>query len=1158
LTPMKFIADLHIHSRFSRATARNLDPENIYMAARKKGITVVGTGDFTHPGWFAELTDKLVRAEQGLFKLKDDLEAACESQLNIPVRRPVRFMLSTEISNIYKKNGATRKLHHLVFFSRFSDVERFNARLSDIGNLKSDGRPILGLDSRNLLEIALETSPDAFLIPAHIWTPWFSLYGYKSGFDSIKECFDDLSDHIFAAETGLSSDPPMNWRVPDLDGITLVSNSDAHSPANLGREANLFNTALSYDAIHQAMKTGDPARFLGTVEFFPEEGKYHQDGHRKCGVNYHPRQTLADNAICPVCGQQLTLGVLHRVEALAGRPEGEKPALTHPFYSLIPFAEILSELLNVGPKTKKVLSAYEKAVEMLGPELDILLHSPKDALADTGIVLLDEAVSRMREGRVHLAPGYDGQYGRVTVFTPEERDRFIGQKNLFPGGAPNAPPAKSGGLKTEGPGISKKKNAVKPPSETGNLFQKTGDWEDTPGESGADDILAGLNDAQKKAVTHPGGPILIVAGPGTGKTRTLTCRIAYLLQNRIACADNILAVTFTNKAAMEMAGRLEKMLGKNAALPCVKTFHALGLSMLKDIENTHDYGIVDDIDRRAFVGEAIHRISTGKNNALKNIDEVAGCIAAAKQKLLLPEDDLGTVSGRIPPEALSAVYSVYRDLLKASKQYDYDDLVSRTALHLQASPDIQRRYREMFPRVFIDEYQDLNYAQYRLVRLLAPEDGHICVIGDPDQSIYGFTGADAAFFQRFIDDYPSASVIRLNRNYRSAQSILDAADRIIARFSIDAGRTRIYSNIQEKGDDGTTRLKLMKPRTDAHEAVMIGKLIEEMIGGLDFSYHDFAEKGNPLAAGASFSDFAVLYRTRTQGEILADTFERAGIPCRRADKKNFMGLSGVREIICAMKILEGCGSYPDVARLIKWIMPDFDPNDLAALTSWGHENNYMVNGMLAEAHRLEIPGMSSEGRIRLNEFLSRLDVLSSYIDALPVADKLNRIIEHFFQSLPGKGGEKYEDALSYLARTAAENGENTAAFLETLALRTDSDFAGPAGEKVSLMTLHAAKGLEFPVIFITGCENGLVPFHYRRTGVDMTDLAEERRLFYVALTRAEKRIYISCTESRTIYGKTENLAPSPYLSEINDLLQEISPEGAPRPKSRQVQLTLFS
>ena len=266
---MKFIADLHVHSKFSIATAKNLDLENLYIAAQLKGITVVGTGDFTYPAWHDEISDKLVAAEPGLFKLKDELARQCDSQVPSSCRSSVRFILVTEISNIYKKNGKTRKNHNLVFVPDLDVAQKFSAKLDKLGNIKSDGRPILGLDARDLFEVLLETSERAFLIPAHIWTPWFSVLGSKSGFDSIEECFEDLTPYIFAVETGLSSDPAMNWRVSSLDGLTLVSNSDAHSPRNLGREANLFNTPLSYSGIKTALKTGDPDQFLGTFEFYP-------------------------------------------------------------------------------------------------------------------------------------------------------------------------------------------------------------------------------------------------------------------------------------------------------------------------------------------------------------------------------------------------------------------------------------------------------------------------------------------------------------------------------------------------------------------------------------------------------------------------------------------------------------------------------------------------------------------------------------------------------------------------------------------------------------------------------------------------------------------------------------------------------------------------
>ncbi|HID30441.1 MAG TPA: hypothetical protein EYP19_10625, partial [Desulfobacterales bacterium] len=281
---MEFIADLHVHSYLSRATAKTLNLENLNLWAQQKGITVVGTGDFTHPQWFSELSQKLQPAEGGLFELKPEFAAQAAHMVPPRCTGPVRFMLSVEISSIYKKDGKTRKVHNVVFVPEFKVAEKFNRRLGRIGNISSDGRPILGLDSRSLLEIVLDISEDAFLIPAHIWTPWFSVLGSKSGFDSLEECFDDLTRYIFAVETGLSSDPAMNWRVSSLDGLTLVSNSDAHSPSNLGREANLFDTDLSYFAMRDALQTGDPKRFLGTLEYFAEEGKYHFDGHRKCGV----------------------------------------------------------------------------------------------------------------------------------------------------------------------------------------------------------------------------------------------------------------------------------------------------------------------------------------------------------------------------------------------------------------------------------------------------------------------------------------------------------------------------------------------------------------------------------------------------------------------------------------------------------------------------------------------------------------------------------------------------------------------------------------------------------------------------------------------------------------------------------------------------------
>jgi DNA helicase II / ATP-dependent DNA helicase PcrA len=401
---MRFHADLHIHSKFSRATSRDLDLEHLAFWACRKGIGVVGTGDFTHPAWAAELKAKLVPAEPGLFRLASEIERAIADRLPPACRTPVRFMLEVEISTIYKKGERTRKVHHLIYAPDFATMERISARLARIGNIASDGRPILGLDSRDLLEITLEASPDAYLVPAHIWTPWFAALGSQSGFDSISECYGDLAEHIFAVETGLSSDPPMNWRLSMLDRYRLTSNSDAHSPGKLGREATTFDCDVDYFAIRRALETG--CGYVGTVEFFPDEGKYHLDGHRKCGVRLTPSETLKHGGRCPTCGAPVTIGVEHRVEVLADRSEAEavRPATAGEVSNLVPLPEVLSEITASGPATKTVEQNYVRAIATLGPELAILQSIPVEDIGRAGSSLLAEAIARLRTGAVTASP----------------------------------------------------------------------------------------------------------------------------------------------------------------------------------------------------------------------------------------------------------------------------------------------------------------------------------------------------------------------------------------------------------------------------------------------------------------------------------------------------------------------------------------------------------------------------------------------------------------------------------------------------------------------------------------------------------------------------------------------------------------------------------
>ncbi len=428
---MKYYADLHIHSQYSRATSKKLNLEYLSYWGQLKGLQLISTADFTYPRWMQELKEKLKPAEEGFLKLKKKYDQLARTQLPVACRGEIRFVLSTEISNIYKKNDRVRKVHNIVFVPDFQAAERIQRTLDQIGNITSDGRPILGLDSRDLLEIVLESSPSSFLIPAHIWTPWFSVLGSKSGFDSIEECYGDLSDHIFALETGLSSDPAMNGRLSKLDRFVLVSNSDAHSPEKLAREANIFDTKFSYPDMLKSLKDRKDQGLSGTIEFFPEEGKYHYDGHRSCGMRMSPADTIRNKGLCPKCGKKVTVGVMARVEELADQPLGRKSPNSRPFFSLIPLAEIIGQVRGVGPGSKSVQSLYHHLLVHLGSELSILMDVPLGQIQKIGGNLLVEAIDRVRRGNVHIDAGYDGEYGKVRIFSPQEREAFDHQMAFF-------------------------------------------------------------------------------------------------------------------------------------------------------------------------------------------------------------------------------------------------------------------------------------------------------------------------------------------------------------------------------------------------------------------------------------------------------------------------------------------------------------------------------------------------------------------------------------------------------------------------------------------------------------------------------------------------------------------------------------------------------
>jgi uncharacterized protein (TIGR00375 family) len=370
--------------------------------AKIKGVDLLGTGDFTHPLYFAELKAKLEMTDGGLLSLKGN-------------RTGPYFIPTVEVNNIYHQAGRLRKIHSLIVAPNLDAVERLNRRLRSRGNLSSDGRPTFTFPAKELVKLVLDVSPDCLLIPAHAWTPWFSIFGSNSGFDSLEECFQEESKHIYAIETGLSSDPAMNWRLSALDRITLISNSDAHSPRKIAREANVFDCEPTYKDITETLKCHDPGRFLFTIEFFPEEGKYHYDGHRKCGVTWSPSETNRHKGLCPICGTRVTVGVMHRVEDLADRKEGYIPNRAIPAKHLVPLEEILADALEARPGTKTVEREYERLTGQLGSELSILLDVEEEEIKKASPPRVWEGILKVRRGEVKVEPGYDGVYGKITL-----------------------------------------------------------------------------------------------------------------------------------------------------------------------------------------------------------------------------------------------------------------------------------------------------------------------------------------------------------------------------------------------------------------------------------------------------------------------------------------------------------------------------------------------------------------------------------------------------------------------------------------------------------------------------------------------------------------------------------------------------------------------
>lgn len=1066
-----YIADLHIHSSYSRATSRDCDLPHLDLAARNKGILLVGTGDFTHPAWRAAMREQLVPAEEGLYMLRREFRLPAEAA---GADEPARFLVTGEISTIYKKGGRTRKVHSLILLPGLSAADALAQRLDAIGNIRSDGRPILGLDCEDLLEITLDTCPEAMFIPAHIWTPHFSLFGAFSGFDTIEECFGGLAGEIHALETGLSSDPPMNWRVSALDRFTLVSNSDAHSPAKLGREANCIEAPLSYPALRHALQTGEG--FQGTIEFFPEEGKYHLDGHRNCGVRLEPEETLRLGGKCPVCGRKLTIGVQHRVLALADRAEGFLPPDRKPYESLVPLPELIAAAMGMSAAGQKAQRQYEALLRALGPEFYILREAPLAEIERAAGPCIAEGVRRLRAGQVARTGGYDGEYGKITLFSPEERAALQGQLSLFGAAAPEAP--------------AQKKPAAALPAEPARAQAST------PEAPRAD----AFNAEQRSAVETEEPAVAVIAGPGTGKTKTLVARIAYLIETRGAKPAEITAVTFTNQAAAEMRERLAARLGGKQALAgmTIGTFHAVCLGLLPPKP------LLGEAEAELLVQEAL-----GAAGSSASVRDAQRAISRVKNGASLEEAALDP-----------RVYEAYCAACRALGARDLDDLLLE-ALDAAENEPAGKRKRARFRHLLVDEFQDINAVQRKLVRAWAKGGESLFVIGDPDQSIYGFRGASAVCFDELRADFPALSTIRLRTNYRSTPEILACARQAIAR---NPGGPRELLPARPGG----AAVRLLRAETPFAEGVWIAKEIARMAGGLDMlSAH--ARAGNRQEDARPFSDLAVLCRTHRQLEAVEACLRHDDIPCIVSGRGSELADGAVQGALAFFRFLL---NPADALSLRACLRLAFGCTDVDAAR------------VSASTPRLSTPG-ASPGTFS-PEALRAAGCPEAFLSAC--ADFLPRTAHE----KPRKLVERYQaeyapdaPALTRLAELAAYYAD-MAGFLHALALGEEADLRRAAGKAYSsgavrLMTLHGAKGLEFPVVFLAGLSAGAFPLE--REGM-VSDLEEERRLFFVGMTRARDELILT--------------APNPPSEFLRELPDSILRETARRRHAEQgKQLTLF-
>lgn len=1068
-----YIADLHTHSHYSRATSRECTPEHLDLWARRKGISIVGSGDFTHSAWRDELREKLIPEGNGFYTLKREYRIADAAAGSVQPR----FVITGEISSIYKQCGRVRKVHSLILLPGLEAAELISRRLETIGNIHSDGRPILGLSCHDLLEILLELCPEAVYVPAHIWTPHFSLFGAFSGFDSVEECFGDLSSHIHAMETGLSSDPPMNWRVSALDRYQLISNSDAHSPAKLGREANLLDIELSYGALRKAITTG--VGLAGTIEFFPQEGKYHYDGHRKCGLCLSPSETEKYGGICPVCGRKLTIGVSHRIAQLSDRPEGYWRAQAAAFESLVPLPELIGATLGRSAASTGVEKIYHNMLQTLGPEFSILREMPIEDIHRAAGERIAEGIGRLRRGEVFWRPGFDGEYGSLRLFARSEIEELNGQMSLF------GHPADVDVL-AEAAAETKSRQTV----ETGEriLEAQADALPDAQVLAPAADVQTSAiaaarapvwNEKQRQAIESPRRVTVVKAGPGTGKTGTLAAHILHLIETRRVSPSCITAVTFTNQAAGELKKRIQKQIGKGPAQKLqIGSFHSIAWKKLKD--SGMEFSLAGEMETR----ELVDRLR--KEYSLKpSVSRLLTQISNAKTGMCERESPLKR-------EVLEA----YQNRLREWNALDFDDILLK-ALQLaqkEAAEPKARTSTERFSYLLVDEFQDINPLQYQLILAWNKGGRELFAIGDQDQAIYGFRGADAGCFQKLAEDFAEVCQITLKENYRSTPQILTAASEVISK---NPGERRSLHPNRPKG----AAVRRIEADSERAEAIFVAKEINRLAGGMGMlEAQELFSTGEGEDWG--FEDIAVLYRTHRQAALLEECLTKEGIPYIVAGREDFLQEETVRGTVCFFKSL---------------LQPD---NGLAVRTA-------LSLLWKAEPERSKTAAYQSMASTYAPQLKRKQPqtIIAEWAKDMQLAQKSE------MQKL-------YQTALCY---------QRMPEFIEALETGTEGELKRCAKKQyaagaVTLTTLHGSKGLEFPVVMIYGASKGLIPF----AGAGVSSDEEERRLFYVGLTRAKDALMI-----------TYSRKPSAFLEELPQKLAERERAHAARPKEQGRQMNFL-